>query len=100
MKTSRPVSTSLWEAMLKKAQADKAPPTDLQNLLRVVAAEPLGSVPGWWEAFVALFPVPRFVPLCLFGSACLAMFSIWQAMDLWQTLPWAQFLATSAGGAL
>lgn len=98
MKTSRPVSSSLWEAMLKKAQADKAPPTDLQAALRAVAAEPLRRSPGWWESFMALFPVPRFVPACLFGSACIAMFSLWQAMDLWQALPWAQLLATSAGG--
>jgi hypothetical protein len=99
MKTTRPDSTSPWEALLKKAQADKAPSTDLQALLRAVSTEPRASESGWWSAFLALFPVPRFLSAGLVGAACLALFSLWQALDLWQTLPWAQLLATSVGGA-
>lgn len=84
--------------MLKKARADLPPPGDLQAVLRTVAAQPVPPAPGWWDAFLALFPVPRFVPACVFGAACCALFSLWEAMDLWQALPWAQLLATASGG--
>lgn len=97
-------SDSNWENLVRRARADVGPPADLTALRRVVreaavtAAAPMTG--GWLAEFFALSISTRVLSACVTIAALCGAAATWEAWTVWQTLPWAQFLGGTTGGAL
>lgn len=99
MKENQTSRDAQWENLLRQAQADATPPTDVPALLHAVRIARLPKQDNWIVDFTSHFAVGRMIPTCMGGAAALMLFSSWQLWDAWQTLPWAELYTVTTGGA-
>lgn len=98
MKTPGSDSEQRWEKLVQQARADAGPPANLEAVVRAVHSAQWGPPEGWGADLHALLAASRIIPFCLAGIAASGAFALWEVWDWWDTLPWAQFLAATAGG--
>jgi membrane-associated protease RseP (regulator of RpoE activity) len=102
MKRTPSPSDSHWENLVRRARHDVGPSVDLAALKRVVreaaTAEPLSD--GWFGEFFELSISARVLSGCVTIAGLCGAAASWEAWTAWQTLPWAQFLGSTTGGAL
>ena len=95
---SRPDPDSRWEKLVARARDDAPPPVDLAALRQAVRAATFAPHAGWAEEFLGLFSARPVFSACLAGAAAFALVATWQVWDLWQALPWAEWLMETGGG--
>lgn len=96
MKTPRPPFP--WDDLVRSARGDSTPPIDVPALLRAVRQTPLPVESDWTTEFAATFASRRAWSVGLATACVLLCIGGWQAAELSQALPWAEWLAMSAGG--
>lgn len=96
MKSPRPPFP--WDDLVRRARDDATPPIDVPALLHAVRQVPLPVESDWMTEFADTFASRRVWSTGLAAACVLICVGGWQAVELSQSLPWAEWLAMSAGG--
>lgn len=88
-----------WQALLRQAQADQAPPVHLPSLFHAIRAASTTEPQGWSAEFLAVFGSSRITRACLGTALLVAGVATWQVWELWQTLPWAELVLVAGGSS-